>query len=162
MFRKILEPFYDQHVTVKTLSHHPTKILFEIMQTQGCQQFSIEKEKLGETQGTRCDGRIQVASKSNVLMSIALVIVHDILLASATESTGYIAGRMASTAALDALEGDPSFMAHNCSCRNRTQMGKKDYKNRLEKMLADLEEGQNVTTEEDHHDDMEDQLFEHS
>lgn len=145
MFKKILEPFYDQHITVKTLSHHPTKILFEIMQTQGCQQFSIEKEKLGETQGTRCD-----------------VIVHDIILASATESTGYIAGRMASTAALDALEGDPSFMAHNCSCRNRTQMGKKDYKNRLEKMLADLEEGQNVTTEEDHNDDMEDQLFEHS
>jgi endoribonuclease Dicer len=138
MFKKILEPFYDQHVTVKTLSHHPTKILFEIMQTQGCQQFSIEKEKLGETLGTRCD-----------------VIVHDIILASATESTGYIAGRMASTAALDALEGDPSFMAHNCSCRNRTQMGKKDYKNRLEKMLADLEEGQNVTTEEDHNGRME-------
>jgi endoribonuclease Dicer len=138
MFKKILEPFYDQHVTVKTLSHHPTKILFEIMQTQGCQQFSIEKEKLGETLGTRCD-----------------VIVHDIILASATESTGYIAGRMASTAALDALEGDPSFMAHNCSCRNRTQMGKKDYKNRLEKMLADLEEGQNVTTEEDHNGSME-------
>ncbi|KAG1892562.1 hypothetical protein F4604DRAFT_1875874 [Suillus subluteus] len=138
MFKKILEPFYDQHVTVKTLSHHPTKILFEIMQTQGCQQFSIEKEKLGETHGTRCD-----------------VIVHDIILASATESTGYIAGRMASTAALDALEGDPSFMAHNCSCRNRTQMGKKDYKNRLERMLADLEEGQNVTTEVDHNDGIE-------
>lgn len=139
MFKTILEPFYDQHVTIKTLSHHPTKILFEIMQTQGCQQFSIEKEKLGETDGTRCD-----------------VIVHDIILASATESTGYIAGRMASTAALDALEGDPSFMAHNCSCgRNRTQIGKKDYKNKLEKMLADLEEGQNATTEEDHNDAME-------
>ncbi|KAG1820277.1 uncharacterized protein BJ212DRAFT_1266415 [Suillus subaureus] len=153
MFEKILEPFYDQHVTVKTLSHHPTKILFEIMQTQGCQQFSIEKEKLGETHGTRCDGRIQIVSMWNVLMSLP-VIVHDIILASATESTGYIAGRMASTAALDALEGDPSFMAHNCSCRNRIQMGKKDYKNRLEKMLADLEEGQNVTTEEDHNNGM--------
>lgn len=138
MFKTILKPFYDQHVTIKTLSHHPTKILFEIMQTQGCQQFSIEKQKLGETDGTRCD-----------------VIVHDIILASATESTGYIAGRMASTAALDALEGDPSFMAHNCSCRNRTQVGKKDYKNRLEKMLADLEEGQNAMTEEDHNDAME-------
>jgi endoribonuclease Dicer len=34
-------------------------------------------------------------------------------------------------------------------------MGKKDYKNRLEKMLADLEEGQNVTTEEDHNGSME-------
>ncbi|KAG1753945.1 uncharacterized protein EDB91DRAFT_1287021 [Suillus paluster] len=141
IFKTILEPFYDQHITVKTLSHHPTKILFEIMQAQGCQQFSIEKEKLSDTHGTRCD-----------------VIVHDIILASATESTGYIAGRMVSTAALDALEGDPGFMAHNCSCRNRTHMGKKDakdYKNRLEKMLADLEEGQNVTTEDDPNDDME-------
>ena len=88
-------------------------------------------------------------------MRIPVVIVHDIILASATESTGYIAGRIASTAALDALEGDPGFMAHNCSCRSRTQMGKKDYKNKLEKMLADLEEGQNVTTEEDPNDNME-------
>ncbi|KAG1747650.1 hypothetical protein EDB19DRAFT_2037012 [Suillus lakei] len=64
---EIIEPFYDQHITVETLSHHPTKILFEIMQAQGCQHFFIEKEELGGTHGTRCD-----------------VTVHDIILASAT------------------------------------------------------------------------------
>jgi len=70
MFRKILEPFYDQHITIKTLSHHPTKILFEIMQAQGCQQFSIEKEKQDENRGTRCDGRIQAMPKWNMLMRV--------------------------------------------------------------------------------------------
>jgi len=61
---------------------------------------------------------------------------------------------MASTAALDALEGDPSFMAHNCNCRNQMHMGKKDYKNKLEKMLAELDEVQNTVTEEDPSDNM--------
>ncbi|OJA16985.1 hypothetical protein AZE42_00577 [Rhizopogon vesiculosus] len=137
MFKRVLEPFYDQHVTIKTLSHHPTKILFEIMQAQGCQQLSIEKEKQDENRGTRCD-----------------IIVHGIILASAIESTGYIAGRMASSAALDALEGDPGFMAHNCNCRTQMHMGKKDYKNKLEKMLADIDEVQNTATEEDPNDNM--------
>jgi endoribonuclease Dicer len=58
MFKKVLETFYDQHITIKTLSHHPTKVLFEIMQAQGCQQLSIEKEKRDGNQGTRCNSKI--------------------------------------------------------------------------------------------------------
>lgn len=50
LFEKLLKPFYDKHVTFKTLSHHPTKILFELFQGQGCRQFTIQnivKEKKG-------------------------------------------------------------------------------------------------------------------
>lgn len=45
-FDKVLKPFYDQHITLHTLSHHPTKILFEIFQSQGCQEFEIAKENI--------------------------------------------------------------------------------------------------------------------
>ena len=43
-FDRVLKPFYDQHITLQTLSHHPTKILFELFQSQGCQEFEIIKD----------------------------------------------------------------------------------------------------------------------
>lgn len=54
-FKKVLQPFYDRHITLKTLSHHPTKILFELLQSHGCQQFELVKERNDLTQETRCD-----------------------------------------------------------------------------------------------------------
>ena len=42
-FDKILAPFYDRHITLHTLSHHPTKVLFELLQSQGCQNFELVK-----------------------------------------------------------------------------------------------------------------------
>jgi endoribonuclease Dicer len=54
-FDNILKPFYDRHVTLKMLSHHPTKVLFELFQAQGCQQFKILKEKDGGI--THCHGK---------------------------------------------------------------------------------------------------------
>jgi len=45
LFDNVLKPFYDKHITLQTLAHHPTKILFELFQAQGCQQFEITKEK---------------------------------------------------------------------------------------------------------------------
>lgn len=43
LFDKVLKPFYDRHITLQTLSHHPTKILFELFQSRGCQEFEIVK-----------------------------------------------------------------------------------------------------------------------
>ena len=45
-FDRVLKPFYDQHITLRTLSHHPTKVLFELFQSEGCQQFEITKEAI--------------------------------------------------------------------------------------------------------------------
>jgi endoribonuclease Dicer len=58
LFDNILRPFYDRHITLKTLSHHPTKILFELFQAQGCQEFQIVKEKDQTQSLTRCDGKV--------------------------------------------------------------------------------------------------------
>jgi endoribonuclease Dicer len=57
LFENVLKPFYDRHISLKTLSHHPTKILFELFQAQGCQQFQVTKEKdqaLTHCQSTDC------------------------------------------------------------------------------------------------------------
>lgn len=62
VFDNVLKPFYDRHVTLKTLSHHPTKILFELLQAQGCQLFEIVKEKDEEGQLTCCSGQCSCLS----------------------------------------------------------------------------------------------------
>lgn len=54
LFDNVLKPFYDKHITLQTLSHHPTKILFELLQAQGCQQFELTKDK--DETITRCHG----------------------------------------------------------------------------------------------------------
>jgi endoribonuclease Dicer len=57
MYNTILRPFYDKHITLKTLSHHPTKVLFELFQSRGCQVFEITKEIDDEDESLiRCDG----------------------------------------------------------------------------------------------------------
>ena len=57
-FEKVLKPFYDQHITLQTLSHHPTKTLFELFQSQGCREFAIMKEQpnIGSS-GVTCNGK---------------------------------------------------------------------------------------------------------
>jgi endoribonuclease Dicer len=65
IFDNVLKPFYDRHVTLKTLSHHPTKILFELFQAQGCQQFEIVKDKDEDQQLTRCDGKLIAAHRQS-------------------------------------------------------------------------------------------------
>lgn len=57
-FDQVLKPFFDKHITLKTLSHHPTKILFELFQSRGCQEFEIIKQTDPENPGVvTCDGK---------------------------------------------------------------------------------------------------------
>lgn len=57
------------------------------------------------------------ASKTNA----SLVIVHEIVLASAEDRTSALAAKRVSLLALDALEGDPDFMRCTCDCRVLSQ-----------------------------------------
>lgn len=58
MYENLLKPFYDQHISLKTLSHHPTKILFELFQSLGCQEFEITKQFDVEDPALfRCEGK---------------------------------------------------------------------------------------------------------
>ncbi|KAI6034220.1 hypothetical protein BKA83DRAFT_87233 [Pisolithus microcarpus] len=120
-FNKVLRPFYDRYVTLKTLSHHPTKILSDLLQKHGCQQFELVKETCDAKQEAQCD-----------------VVVHEIILASATASTVHAAGRAASLAALDALEGDANFMNGTCTCRSSSR-GKRARKMLIDEMVAEID-----------------------
>jgi endoribonuclease Dicer len=123
LFNNVLKPFYDRYITLKTLSHHPTKILFELFQAQGCQQFQITKEKNQDF--VCCDGKMCVnLSIVRRLRHTFQVIVHDVILASATDSTGTVAARWASLFALDALEGDAEFLIRTCDCRTHARRNK--------------------------------------
>lgn len=61
-----------------------------------------------------------------------LVVVHDIILASAMDATASSAMRRASLSALDALDGDPDFMTRTCDCR--TLQHSKKHKNQKAKL----------------------------
>ncbi|KIK99243.1 hypothetical protein PAXRUDRAFT_30619 [Paxillus rubicundulus Ve08.2h10] len=117
-FSRVLKPFYDRHITLKTLSHHPTKILFELLQSHGCQQFELVKERCDSAQEARCD-----------------CVIHQITLASAVGGTAQAAGRAASILALDALQGDPGFMSRTCDCRGKWP-SHKAHPAVIDKMLA--------------------------
>ncbi|KAF8913820.1 hypothetical protein CPB84DRAFT_1832684 [Gymnopilus junonius] len=116
LFDNILKPFYDKHITLQTLAHHPTKLLFELLQAQGCQQFGITKEK-----------------SENLIC--CYVLVHDIILASADDVTPTSAARQASLLALDAIEGDPNFMTRTCDCRTHLTYKKLKKKSAFEEAL---------------------------
>ncbi|KAH9482923.1 Dicer-like protein 1 [Psilocybe cubensis] len=138
LFDNVLKPFYDKHITLHTLSHHPTKILFELCQAQGCQQFEITREKVGN-------------------MFCCEVVVHDVVLSSAEDITPFSAGRQASLLALDALEGDADFMTRVCDCRVHThkKTGKKKdaFEEALARALAAQEEEDEITGDAEEQED---------
>ncbi|KAH9947264.1 hypothetical protein B0H21DRAFT_345297 [Amylocystis lapponica] len=107
-FDNVLKSFYDQHIRLQTLSLHPNATLFNWLQAEGCQQHRLSKE-VGQT--IRYD-----------------MLVHDVILASASDINTAVAMRRASMCALDALEGDPDFLTRTCDCRamNRGKKSKKD------------------------------------
>ncbi|KDQ29243.1 hypothetical protein PLEOSDRAFT_1064031 [Pleurotus ostreatus PC15] len=119
-FDKVLRPFFDGHITLRTLSHHPTKTLLEVFQAHGCHQFEISKEK--------------DATHPHVS-----VVVHNVILADAQDANASLAARRASITALDALEGDPNFLNRACDCRTNSVEAKKK-KVAMEDMLAGLGE----------------------
>lgn len=52
------------------------------------------------------------------------MVCHDIILASAEDSSTQFAARKASFMALDALEGDIDFLTRTCSCRSLNEAKK--------------------------------------
>ncbi|KAJ7507711.1 hypothetical protein B0H11DRAFT_1968259 [Mycena galericulata] len=119
-FEAELKPFYDKHITLKTLAHHPTKTLFELIQAQKCQKFQFLKEKAPDE--TYCH-----------------VLVHEVILASGQGPSIALAARSASWCALDALEGDTEFFLRTCDCPKPVD-GKGRSSQGFEEILSGLEE----------------------
>jgi endoribonuclease Dicer len=77
-------------------------------------------------------------------MSITFpVLVHDVILASAQDSTATIAARRACLFALDALEGDAAFLTRTCDCRS-VQMKRAHKKKALENFFSGFAEEDEV------------------
>ncbi|KAJ6539259.1 hypothetical protein B0H19DRAFT_1314532 [Mycena capillaripes] len=118
-FEFVLKPFYDKHITLRTVAHHPTKILFELIQAQKCQKFQLLKEKAPGI--TYCH-----------------VLVHDVILASGEGPSISLAARSASWCALDALEGDAEFL-RICDCPKHADAAVRSGKG-FDEILSGLEE----------------------
>ncbi|EGO27424.1 hypothetical protein SERLADRAFT_446652 [Serpula lacrymans var. lacrymans S7.9] len=131
VFNNILKPFYNKHITLKTLSHHPTKVILELLEAHGCQSFEIVKKEDTNQPGLTC---CETANDSSTL-----VVIHDVILAAATDTSAAMASRRASALAIDALEGDAGFLGRTCDCRNLAQ-AKKGRKKAVDKILADLQD----------------------
>lgn len=65
LYNTVLKPFFEKHISLQTLAHHPTKVLFEMFQSRGCTQFEIAEggPERDDTDGVallegevRCDG----------------------------------------------------------------------------------------------------------
>lgn len=67
------------------------------------------------------------------------MVIHDVILASAAGPSAIYASKQAAVYALDAIEGDPDFIARTCDCRSKTQ-AKKANKKALKQMLASLQD----------------------
>ena len=78
-------------------------------------------------------------------MMFSLVIVHDIILSSAMDSTSTLAAKIASLNALDALEGDWNFMIRTCDCRAMCQL--KKAKKKVLKEYRDLQDTDELAVE---------------
>jgi endoribonuclease Dicer len=76
---------------------------------------------------------------------VNLVLVHEVILASGENPIPMVAARYASNFALDALEGDATFLTRTCDCRTTLQARKKKP---IESVLLDFEEEQDILTVE--------------
>ncbi|KAF7301346.1 hypothetical protein MIND_00699800 [Mycena indigotica] len=96
VFDTLLQPFFNRYFMEDTVSQHPTKTLLERLQANKCLDFRVVKEKLG-------------------LQARCSIVVHGVILAMGEGSSTSLATRQASWCALDALDGDPSFL-EVCNC----------------------------------------------
>lgn len=60
----------------------------------------------------------------DMVANVYPVVVHEVILASGVDPSPIFAARRASFEALDALEGDPQFMARLCDCRAKAEQRK--------------------------------------
>ncbi|KZT12710.1 uncharacterized protein LAESUDRAFT_719002 [Laetiporus sulphureus 93-53] len=120
LFDEVMKPFYDRYVRIQTLWPQPIATLYELLTSYGCQRHSIVKERKKQT---RCD-----------------VIVHGIVLAHGEGANVVAARSSAALHALDALNGDTSFMARTCDCRATSQQSQKGKKTNVDRAELGYEE----------------------
>ncbi|TFK28818.1 hypothetical protein FA15DRAFT_664885 [Coprinopsis marcescibilis] len=99
-FDNVLRPFFDKHITLQTLTHHPTKTLFEVVQSYGCQMLKFTKDNKPKEGLTMCQ-----------------ISIHDTELASASDRFPTMAARKASVLALAKVRSESEIFVRVCDCR---------------------------------------------
>lgn len=121
-FDNVLRPFFDKHITLQTLTEHPTKTLFELVQAHGCQAMKITRDNV-KSGVTRCSGKLQTfltrASGNN--SPRFAVIIHEEVVASDEGPTPTSAARSVSMLALEAIKEDTNVLWKICDCRSRAK-----------------------------------------
>jgi endoribonuclease Dicer len=56
LFERVMRPVFDRHIALGTLANHPTKVMCELLESHGCNQFSLEKRAAPSRHETICDG----------------------------------------------------------------------------------------------------------
>lgn len=99
MFTNFIKPFYQQYISFEEL---PENVLRGRMISHACRGFQISSEN-GEFRG-------ELNGFGDWPFDFFTVLVHDVILANAKERVSVI------YQALDALDGDPTFLPRNCNC----------------------------------------------
>ncbi|KAH6914993.1 hypothetical protein BKA70DRAFT_1257649 [Coprinopsis sp. MPI-PUGE-AT-0042] len=123
-FDKVLRPFFNAHITLETLAHHPAKTLFEFVQGHGCQQIQLRK-------GSKKKGGLMTCD----------VLIHDAVFATASDTSISIAARRACASALGKFGEGGNVLANLCDCSPRSGQSKGSLSNKtFEQALSSLEQ----------------------
>ena len=125
-FDGTLKPFFERYIRMQTLSRHPNVTLYNLFNSVGCQQHKIAKDVDNEL--IRCSGKISMGCSVDWYLISFAVIIHDVVLATVSGTSGSATVRKVSTSALRALEGDPEFLTRVCDCRSRGNQKKSQSK----------------------------------
>lgn len=122
-FDNVLRPFFDKHITLQTLTEHPTKTLFELVQAHGCQAMKITRDNV-KSGVTRCSGESQHSPRGHGGITghtRFAVIIHEEVVASDEGSTPTSAARSVSMLALEAIKEDTNVLWKICDCRSKAK-----------------------------------------
>ncbi|KAF9055191.1 ribonuclease III [Hymenopellis radicata] len=98
IYEHLLKPFYDRHISLQTLAHHPTRVLFERVRIAGCRALEVVK-------------------KDSTRIKHHSVVIHGKVMGIGEDRNASVASRLASVSALEALDKNCQFLTRVCVCR---------------------------------------------
>ncbi|KAG0001849.1 Dicer-like protein 1 [Entomortierella chlamydospora] len=124
LFSRLIRPFLDDHINFENLTLHPSKLLLEGLQKEGCNNFKFESIN---SQGNKVDvlrklglGRSsQQKQEEGSGMLKCHFKIHDTVVATATGDHIEDLKKEVSFATLAKLNSDSEFLSTLCNCPKR-------------------------------------------
>ncbi|KAF9913598.1 Dicer-like protein 1 [Lobosporangium transversale] len=122
LFRRLIQPFLDEHISTDSIVIHPKKRLLEMLQAQGCNNFKFESENedqggkiLLRKFGLRTPGQ---SDESDVPLKSHFKI-HGNIMATATGDHIDKLDKEVAYSVIAKLENDPELLSRICTCPKR-------------------------------------------